>query len=128
LIVVDTHAWLWWNAEDANLSAAARTALDEAAEVAVPAIVCWEVALLASLDRIRLALPVREWLDRALGRPNVRLLPLSLDIAVLSNSFGDVLHRDPADRMIAASALHLNSALVTRDERLRGFAALRCIW
>jgi len=128
MVVTDTHAWLWWNAEDANLSVAARAALDDADEVLVPAIVCWEIALLANLERIRLALPVREWLERGLARPTVRLLPLSPEIAVLSNSFGDTLHRDPADRIIAASALNVGVALVTRDDRLHSFPPLRCIW
>lgn len=128
MLVTDTHAWLWWNADDASLSAPARAALDDADDVLVPAIVCWEVASLVSLERIRLALTVREWLERGLARPKVRLLPLSPEIAVLSNSFGDRLHRDPADRIVAASALSVGAALVTRDDRLHSFPPLRCIW
>ena len=78
----------------------------------------WEVATLHDLGRIRLAMPVREWLDRATAAPLVRRQGISPAIAaeltVIPNSF----HRDPADRILVATARVLGATLLTQDRRI----------
>lgn len=128
MIVADTHAFIWWMADDPVLSRRARDVLDHDASILVPAIVCWEIALLAAKQRIRLAPDVAEFLERALDRPRIRLEPITPRIAVRANSFGDALHRDPADRLIVATAIELGAPLVTRDAKLHAFAELETIW
>jgi PIN domain nuclease of toxin-antitoxin system len=54
LIILDTHAWIWWNAEPDKLSGPARQAIDEADEVGICPISCWELAMLVSKNRLKL--------------------------------------------------------------------------
>ena len=65
MIVLDTHAWVWWVSDPERLSARAREAVDQAAkegELYISSISVWEVALLAERGRLRLAMDVSEWI------------------------------------------------------------------
>lgn len=84
--------------------------------------------MLAEKGRVRIRLDADEWIARLLRRHRVELLPLTPEIALLASRLGDGLHRDPADRMIAATALHHGAPLVTADEKLRGYEPLETIW
>lgn len=119
MIVLDTHVLIWMDADDAALGPQARARIEQAwraGEVAVSAISFWECAKLAERGRIVLPLSVEGW--RA-GLLSAGLLEIPLDgrIALAAAGFAD-LHRDPADRFIAASAAVRNATLVTADERL----------
>jgi PIN domain nuclease of toxin-antitoxin system len=128
VIVLDTHAWLWWMASDRRLSETGRLAIEASDEIGVPAICCWELALLVARERLKLAIEPLEWINDALSMGNVRLLPLLPEVAVLANTACNQLHRDPADRIIVATALHLGAPLVTADERIRRANLVRTIW
>jgi PIN domain nuclease of toxin-antitoxin system len=128
LILADTHAWLWWMTQGPRLSRSARAVLDAEDVVGVSAMSCWEIALLASRKRITLGLETGDWLQRALTRASVELLPLSPDVAVLAHSFGDSLHKDPVDRILVATALHYGVRIVTRDEKIQAFAGVESVW
>jgi len=122
VIVLDTHVLIWMDADDAALGPQARARIEQAwraGEVAVSAISFWECAMLAEKGRIVLPLAVEGW--RA-GLLSAGLLEIPLDgrIALAAAGFAD-LHRDPADRFIAASAAVRSAALVTADERLLGW-------
>ncbi len=78
-VLLDTHALHWWSAEPGQLSAAASRVLASADELAVSAISWYELAWLATHERIALAIPVRSWLDQ-LGR-QVRTLGVTPAIA-----------------------------------------------
>ena len=60
--------------------------------------------------------------------PELRVEPVSADIAALAGSLPDPMHGDPADRLISATAMLLGAPLVTGDQRLRGSAGLKTIW
>lgn len=128
MIVLDTHAWLWWMASDARLSNGGRRAIEASTDIGVPAICCWELALLVRREKIRLALGPLEWIHEALRMQSVRLLPLSPEVAVLANTACDVLHRDPVDRIVIATALHLGASLVTADERINRAGLVSVVW
>ena len=78
----------------------------------------WEVAMLHSLDRIRLALPLREWLSKAVAPPLVRRQGISPAIATEVAALPDSFHGDPADRIILATARVLGATLLTQDQRI----------
>ena len=128
MIVLDTHTWVWWAAGSPKISAAARHGIDGARQVAVCAISCWEVAMLVAKGRLELDRDVLTWIRSALALPRVTLLPLSPEIAVAAVALSAEFAGDPADRMIAATALHLGAPIVTRDRRLRSAGGLRVIW
>lgn len=128
MIVLDTHAWIWWLSDPGKLSEPARERIETATDIGVAAISCWEVAMLTSKQRIRLDRDVLTWIHQALRRPGVQLVPLTPAIAVAATQLAAELPGDPADRMIVASALHLDADLVTRDRALRAFGKVRTVW
>jgi PIN domain nuclease of toxin-antitoxin system len=126
-LLLDTHAWIWWASESPKLSRRARTAAAKAARLGVSAISCWEVAMLVKKGRLELDRDVETWISQALALPRVELVAISPAIAVAAASF-DRFHGDPADRLIAASALAEGARLVTRDEGIRGAGVVDCLW
>lgn len=128
MIVVDTHAWLWWVNREAALSEPARRTIDGADEIGVPAICAMEVAALVRRGRISLDDDVRPWVARALASERVVELPLTAEIAIEAGSYGDEFVGDHADRLIYATAIATGSKLVTRDRFLRRYDPLRTVW
>lgn len=128
MIVLDTHAWIWWVSDPGKLSAPARERIDAATDIGICAISCWEVAILVSKQRIRLDRDVLTWVQEALRQPRVVLVPLSPAIAVAATQLTGDIPGDRADRIIVASALQLDADLVTRDRALHAFENVRTIW
>jgi PIN domain nuclease of toxin-antitoxin system len=132
LIVLDTHAWVWWLSEPGRLPAPAREAidrsLDEATPVLVSSISAWEVAMLVERNRLELTIPLLEWLTTAEAAPEIDFIPVGNRIAVRSVRLPDFGHKDPADRIIVATALETGAALVTSDARLRAYTPLDTVW
>jgi PIN domain nuclease of toxin-antitoxin system len=128
LIVLDTHAWIWWVADPARLSRAARSAIEKSRVRGVCTISVWEVAMLVERRRLVLDREVSDWVYDALALPGIELLQLTPEIALAAGGPGLDLHGDPADRMIAATVLAHQARLVTKDERLRAFKAIHAIW
>lgn len=130
MIVLDTHAWLWWAASPDRLSPAAAAAIDAATGLGVSTLSCWEVAMLAERGRIALDRPAAQWVRAALGADErMRPLPPDPEIAVRAAELGrDGFHGDPADRFIYATARANGATLVTRDEAVRSFDPERTLW
>jgi PIN domain nuclease of toxin-antitoxin system len=131
VIVLDTHTLLGWVNDPTILSEPAKMAIDAAVKsksVHVSCISSWEIALLVERGRLRLTLDVRDWLCRCEALPFLTFVAVSNAIAVESVRLPDFPHADPADRIIAATALSLGAALVTKDERLRKYPHLKTIW
>lgn len=131
MIVLDTHAWIWFLAEPARLSRRARRAVDAAAgrgQVFVSSISVWEVALLAHRGRLALKIAVEEWIAHAEGLPFLSFVPVDNRIAMRAVGLPAAFGPDPADRMIAATAAILGAALVTKDDRLQGAPGVTTIW
>lgn len=126
MIVLDTHAWLWLVIDPQRLGPDAVEAIDQADEIGVSAISCWEVAMLAAKGRIALDRGTFEWLDAALAGPPAKLLPIDPEVAAVAVTLP--LHGDPADRLIVATALSRGAPLVTKDEAIQKSGLLRTIW
>jgi PIN domain nuclease of toxin-antitoxin system len=125
-LLLDTHIWLWYIENESKRFSRRIEPLVEAAvqrgELLISAISIWEIAVLDAIRRIELAQDVRTWVGRALGFPGVRLKGLSPSIAIESTRLPGGLHRDPADRILIATARLTGAALVTCDERLLAYA------
>jgi PIN domain nuclease of toxin-antitoxin system len=130
VIVLDTHAWLWWLSDPNRLSRRARSAIDSSlgAGVRVSSISAWEVTLLVRKGRLTLRLPPEEWIARSEALPFLRFVPVDNRIAVRSNALPAPIHEDPADRIIVATALALGAGLVTKDQRIRRYRHVKAIW
>ena len=116
-VVLDSHVLHWWSAEPQRLSPAARRAVTSADELAVADISWFELAWLASHDRIVLTIPVPAWLQR-LGAL-VRTIAITPAIAAAALALPPSFPGDPADRLIYATAVEHGARLVTKDRRLR---------
>ncbi len=105
MILLDTHVWAWWVQND-NRMGAATPILDAVppADIAVSAISCWEVAALHARGRLVFDCPLDEWLDAALRDAAETVVDVTPAIAVASERLPGEFHRDPADRMLVASA------------------------
>jgi PIN domain nuclease of toxin-antitoxin system len=113
------------------LSNTSRHAIEKARReggVRVSSISTWEVALLVKRGRLRLSLPVEDWIARNEASSLLQFVPVDNAVAIRSVNLPAPLHPDPADRIIAATALLLGCPLVTKDNKLRDFASLRTIW
>jgi PIN domain nuclease of toxin-antitoxin system len=112
---------LWWLNDRARLSVAQRdivNAVDSKSPLLVSDISLWEVAMLHSLGRIQLLIPLREWLDKAAAPPLVQRYGVSPAIAAEVAALPASFHRDPADRILVATARVLGVTLLTQDRRI----------
>ena len=130
MIVLDTHALLHDALEPARLSSRARAAIAEGAEsrsLACSDISLWEIALLIARGRFDPKADAALFLERLIEGRAIEVLPITPKIAVLSQS-DSFRHGDPADRIIAATALTHRARLVSADRKLRGVRGLQAIW
>ncbi len=128
MIVLDTATWIWRASEPKRLSARARRAIEAEGTALVSAISVWEVAMLVAKRRIQLDRPVEQWLDVALALPSLQLAALDPAVAVRSTRLPGEFHPDPADRIIVATALEYDAAIVTPDDRLRTYPHVQSVW
>lgn len=128
MIILDTHAWIWWVDESSRLPEKTLLFVEQADRIGIPAICCWELAMLVAKERIGLNVDVEVWIDLALQRSRVELLPLTPEIAVLSTRLPGDFHGDPADRLIVASSLSHNALLVTRDNKIADWGFVPIYW
>lgn len=119
MIVLDTHVLVWLDQGLPELGPRCRGLVDRALAddvLTVSAITFWEVAMLVARKRLAIGIAVDRW-RRDLLAAGVREVPVDGRIGVLAASLTD-LHRDPADRIIAATAELHEASLATADRRL----------
>ena len=139
MILLDTHALIWWAAGNhPRLSANALAAIDQEIESAgqpggspgllVSAISCWEVAMLVNRGRLALSLDVERWLALLASHPAVRLLGLDPAVAVAATRLPEPFHADPADRFLVAQARELGIPLLSADNKILSYGYVRSLW
>jgi PIN domain nuclease of toxin-antitoxin system len=131
VIVLDTHTLVWWVASDPTLSKKAKAAIERelaGGEIIVSAISAWEIAMLVEREKLVLSMDVGSWLATVSAIEAVRFIPVDPEIAVKSVELPGEFHKDPADRMIVATARKLAVPLVTKDEKIRAYAHVKTIW
>lgn len=126
MIVLDTHALIWWTLEPTRLGSKVQRAIETEDRVGVPAVVFWEVALLARRGYVTLGTTVAEWMRDVLSLARLEVLPLTAEIAVRAEELE--MHPDPADRFIVATALHHGSSLASRDKAIRKSKLVATVW
>lgn len=126
MIVIDTHALLWWVGGKPELSVRAREVLDNR-PIGIAAITCFEIAQLTERGRFELSREVTDWLEDVVALPQVAVMPLTMDVAITAGKLRDPL-RDPIDRIIVATALHLGVPLVTKDRKIIDSGVVPTIW
>jgi PIN domain nuclease of toxin-antitoxin system len=124
-LLLDTHIALWLDSGDDRLRASTRALIDgcwqNGGAILLSAITVWEIALLVDTGRIDLDVPVAAWIERFLDCPGIEAVPLGHQAASRSYQLHHLEHRDPADRLLIATAIELACPLVTYDERIVRF-------
>jgi PIN domain nuclease of toxin-antitoxin system len=128
MIVLDTHAWLWWVSNPGQLGRRARHEIDRTSRIGVPSICGLEIAVGVARGRLSLDRATLDWLHDALALPRVEALELTPAVAVKAAELPADFPGDPADRVIAASAILHSAILVTKDEHIRAYSGVRCLW
>lgn len=119
MTLLDTHAWIWWVNSSPSLSEAAREAVEHSSAdgtLFVSSMSVWELALLVKKGRLSLNVAVVDWVSYSEGLPYLTFVPVNNRIAL--NAVTLLLHPDPADRLIGATALYLGASLVTKDKNI----------
>ena len=120
-LLLDTHTAIWLT-ENQPIASTAVEAIDAAYQTGsmllVSPITAWEVGLLVSRNRLSLVAKPERWFQRLLAIPGVRLADLSPDILIASSFLPGEPPRDPADRILLATAREFGATLVTRDRLL----------
>jgi PIN domain nuclease of toxin-antitoxin system len=126
-LLLDTHAFLWWVADDDRLSRVARAAIaDPQGSVYFSPASAWEIATKHRIGRLPEARELLADLPGIVDRAGFEELPIASKHAVLAGAMAGA-HRDPFDRMLAAQAMCENLEIVTADEAI-GTLGARCVW
>jgi PIN domain nuclease of toxin-antitoxin system len=123
--LLDTHIVLWLDSGDDRLRVSTRALLNgcwqNGGTLLLSAVTAWEVALLVDTGRIELDVRTEAWIKRFLDRPGIEAVPLSYYAACHAYQLHHLEHRDPADRLLIATAIELACPLVTYDDRIARF-------
>ncbi len=131
MIVLDTHAWVWFVDDPRQLSEPAHKATEAAraaGSIVISSISSWEVAMLAASGRLKLTIDVRDWIAKCEALPFFSFVPVDNTIFVRSVLLPGPLHADPADRVIMATALIRDIPIVTKDRKIRDYPGIQSIW
>jgi PIN domain nuclease of toxin-antitoxin system len=128
--LLDTHAWVWWICGDPLLTAHEREALDSLLPTERPVLAeisLWEVAMLVERGRLELDMDLERWLALASAPATVELARVTPAVAAEVARLPEKFHRDPADRLIVATARTWKLRVLTRDRKIAG-ARVVPIW
>lgn len=126
-LLLDTHTFLWWLADDPALSEKARTAIaDGRNECFLSMASCWELSIKSSLGKLRLSQPVERFIPEEMSSNGFHLLDIEFRHVAKVESL-PFHHRDPFDRLLVAQALLEKMTLVSCDSALSAYG-VKLIW
>jgi PIN domain nuclease of toxin-antitoxin system len=129
MVLLDTHTLLWWALDPDKLSRTAARALADAEKRGgyASSISIWELGVKAQRGKLELPIPIDKLAHRIDAHSAIELLPVDTSIWLRSLSLAWD-HRDPADRVIVATALARGVPVLTKDEAISSFGGVRTIW
>jgi PIN domain nuclease of toxin-antitoxin system len=126
-LLLDTCAAIWIS-EEQPLASDALTAIERSHRsgefIYISPITAWEIGLLVSLGKLTSPMSPQAWFERLLEAPGVRLAEMSSDVLIASSFLPGTPPRDPADRILAATAREYGYRLMTRDTPLLTYGRL----
>ena len=131
MILLDTHAWVWWLSQPDQLSKAAHEEIERSlasASVCVSCFSAWELALLVQRGRLELSIDLAQWIAETERIPGVIFHPVNNPIALQSVNLPGTFHPDPADRILVATARHLGATMITGDAKIHAYPHVKTLW
>jgi PIN domain nuclease of toxin-antitoxin system len=126
-LLLDTHIWIWYQEGNTGLSPSLIEIIeDETNQLYLSPISVWETLLLAEKKRVVLEPNPEVWIKDSLGQLEIVEAPLSYEVMILSRKL-DLVHQDPADRFIAATAVYYDLVLATVDKNLTSASCLKTV-
>ena len=129
MIVLDTHIFVWWIQFDPKLTSYHREVIENERPngLGVCTISLIEIARLVSAGRIILPVSIQEWFEITLAQEGVILISITPAIAVDAQSLPGDFHKDPADRIIVATARVSDCPIVTVDKKILNYYYVNAI-
>lgn len=129
VIVLDTHALLWWALDPAKLSEKAETVCRQMEKdgAFASAISVWELGVKVKNGKLELGVSIDEFVRRLQLGNVVELVPVDSSVWLRTVNL-KWQHRDPADRVIVATALEKGLSLLTKDETMHAYSGVHCVW
>ncbi|HSW69702.1 MAG TPA: type II toxin-antitoxin system VapC family toxin [Gammaproteobacteria bacterium] len=128
-VLLDTHVFVWYvNGNEINRRT--QKIIDSAIQagcIYLADISLWEISMLVLKQRIILAMPCMEWINRGIEQLRLQILPITPNIAVESCNLPGNFHGDPADRLIVATARAHGMVLATRDSTILEFGKTKVL-
>ena len=131
MIVLDTHAWIWWLTAPEKLNSKTRKLIDRNlsnSDVRVSSISVWETAMLVARGRLNFAIDFPTWMNTVIAVPGVKFHPVDNVIAYQAVNLPGTFHADPADRMIVATAIGLEATLISGDQKIQDYSYVKVVW
>ncbi len=130
MVLLDTHVWWWALNEPQSLSRKALQTIrkNPPGQRAIASISMWEFAMMVSTGRVEIGMSTEQWLDQAVNKTGLEVLDLSCSIAAESCNLPGKFHKDPADRIIVATARINGLALITKDQKIIDYPHVATIW
>jgi len=127
--LLDTNVWLWMVEEPSHIPARMQNIVNNADNYpfCLSAISVWEVAKKVSLGKLRLSVPIQDWIDKATNDTYIHILPLSIQVSVESTQLPGEFHKDPADQIIVATARHHNLIILTADRLIQSYPYVKTV-
>ena len=121
-LLLDTHVLVWAESREENIGPRGRTLLlDPSNDLLVSPVSTLELSRLIALSRLTLRKPLADWLSEARGNLMFEDAPMSHEVAMHSYTLPGTFHKDPADRVLVATARILNCQLVTADDLILAY-------
>lgn len=131
MILLDTHVIIWDSLAPNRLSVQAEQAIAQANQqdgMLIADISLWEIAMLVQKGRIQIATDCQSFITLLLQANKTRVVPISPAIATQAVQLPALVNKDPADRLLVATALVEQAVLVTADHNLRQISAITTLW
>jgi PIN domain nuclease of toxin-antitoxin system len=129
MIVLDTCAVIWDALDASRLTPKAKKAISHhESELIICDISIWEIAMLIKRKRLVIAFDITGFIQLVLQSRNFHIQEITPEIADLSVNFDSEINNDPADRLIAATAILSNAPIITADQNLRKATMIKTIW
>lgn len=131
MIVLDTHALIWFSDDLKKFSDKALKIINinkKGKSIYVSSISIWEIALLVKGGKLNLSLDIDSWIFQLEKASYIHFIPLNNEIGIKSVYLPGTFHKDPADRIIVATARSLGAKLITADSKIRSYKHVQTVW